>query len=266
MLLCQVLGVSRAGYYKWLKRKTTAEEIRINNIIQTIIDVNEEVDGIYGYRRMTIYMNHFCEEKANHKCVYRVMSHLGIKSVIRKKRYRYKPHKQRNIAENVLNREFKKAYRAKEVLLTDVTELKYSNHSKAYLSAVLDYGGKKIIVWKLGTSNNNHLVAETFNQIENQLLPHKTLIHSDRGYQYTSHWFKEYVERNKVIQSMSRPGYCIDNGPMESFWGILKDECYRRKHFETFEDLEDAINTYIEFYNSKRISLSMGLKIPVNTK
>ena len=79
MLLCQVLGVSRAGYYKWLKRKPTAEEIRINNIIQTIIDVNEEVDGIYGY--------HFCEEKANHKCVYRVMSHLGIKSVIRKKRY-----------------------------------------------------------------------------------------------------------------------------------------------------------------------------------
>lgn len=62
------------------------------------------------------------------------------------------------------------------------------------MSAVLDYGGKKIIAWKLGTSNNNHLVAETFNQIENQLLPHKTLIHSDRGYQYTSHWFKEYVE------------------------------------------------------------------------
>lgn len=63
--------------------------------------MNEEVDGIYGYRRMTIYMNHFCEEKANHKCVYRVMSHLGIKSVIRKKRYRYKPHKPKNIAENV---------------------------------------------------------------------------------------------------------------------------------------------------------------------
>ena len=174
---------------------------------------------------MTIYMNHFCEEKANHKYVYRVMSHLCIKSVIRKKRYIYKPHNPKNIAENVLNREFKKAYRAKGVLLTDVTELKYSNHSKAYLSVVLDYGGKKIIAWKLGTSNNNHLVAETFNQIENQLLPHKTLIHSDRGYQYISHWFKEYLERNKIIQSMSRPAYCIDNGPMESFWGILKDEC-----------------------------------------
>lgn len=76
--------------------------------MKTIIDVNEEVNGIYGYRRMTIYLNHYCEEKANHKCVYRVMTHLGIKSVIRKKRYHYKPHKPQNVAENVLNREFKK--------------------------------------------------------------------------------------------------------------------------------------------------------------
>uniref|UniRef100_UPI00352A6C94 IS3 family transposase n=1 Tax=Aerococcus urinaeequi TaxID=51665 RepID=UPI00352A6C94 len=145
--------------------------------MKTIIDVNEEVNGIYGYRRMTIYLNHYCEEKANHKCVYRVMTHLGIKSVIRKKRYHYKPHKPQNVAENVLNREFKKTYKANEVLLTDVTELKYNNHSKAYLSAVLDYGEKKIIAWKLGISNNNHLVAETFKQIEGQLLPNKTLIH-----------------------------------------------------------------------------------------
>ncbi|MGW9752940.1 transposase InsO family protein [Aerococcus sp. 150760007-1] len=62
---------------------------------------------------------------------------------------------------------------------------------------------------------------------------------------------------------MSRPGYCIDNGHMESFWGILKDECYRRKHFESFEDLESAINTYINFYNSKRVTISMGLRIPL---
>lgn len=167
--------------------------------MKTIIDVNEEVNGIYGYRRMTIYLNHYCEEKANHKCVYRVLTHLGIKSVIRKKRYHYKPHKPQN-------------------------------------------------------------VAETFKQIVGQLLPNKTLIHSDRGYQYTSHWLKEYIKRNEVIQSMSRPGYCIDNGPMESFWGILKDECYRRRHFE---DLESAINTYINFYNSKRVTLSMGLRIPL---
>lgn len=116
--------------------------------------MNEEVNGIYGYRRMTIYLNHYCEEKANHKCVYRVMTHLGIKSVIRKKRYHYKPHKPQNVAENVLNREFKKTYKANEVLLTDVTELKYNNHSKAYLSAVLDYGEKKIIAWKYTHPSN----------------------------------------------------------------------------------------------------------------
>lgn len=191
------------------------------------------------------------------------MKLLGLKAVIRRKRYNYKPHSPSHVAENILDREFQKEYQPMEVLLTDVTEFKYGTQSKAYLSAILDYGEKKIVAFKLSKHNNNELVQKTVSQIEDRIKPTKTLIHSDRGFQYTSHGFKQFVDKHQVIQSMSRVGKCIDNGPMESFFGTLKEEMYRLNDYETFEQLESDIKNYIDFYNTKRITLSMGLKIPV---
>src|SRR5690625_1514533 len=104
----------------------------------------QEHKGIYGYRRITIYLNHFLNAKVNHKCVHRLMKVLGLKAVIRWKRYNYKPHSPQHVTENVLNREFQTDYKDMEVLLTDITEFKYGSHSKAYLSAILDYGDKKL--------------------------------------------------------------------------------------------------------------------------
>ena len=88
------------------------------------------------------------------------------------------------------------------------------------------------------------------------------MVHTDRGSQYTSRSFKQFVDENKLEQSMSRAGKCIDNGPMENFWGIIKVEMYYRKHYKTFEDLEADIKRYITFYNTERVTLKMGLKIP----
>lgn len=227
-----------------------------------IVHTYNKFNGIYGYRRITIYLNHYLGAKVNHKCVHRLMKLLKLKAVIRQKRYNYKPHTPNHVAENILNRAFQEEYKPMEVLLTDVTELPYGNHSKAYLSAILDYGVQKIIAFKLSHHNNNALVRDTFSQIENQLIPNKTLIHSDRGFQYTSHFFREYISRNDVIHSMSRVGKCIDNGPMESFWGILKSEMPQLEAYDTFEELNDALQSYIEFYNMERVPLSMGLRIP----
>lgn len=190
------------------------------------------------------------------------MQLLGLKAVIRRKRYNYKSHSPQHITENVLNREFQTDYKAMEVLLTDVTEFKFGSHSKAYLSAILDYGDNKIVAFKLSHHNNNALVRDTVTQIEDLILPTKTLLHSDRGFQYTSKFFKKFVEDHQIIQSMSRVGKCIDNGPMENFWGIIKEEMYRLKTYETFKDLEDDVKHYIEFYNTKRVTLKMGLRIP----
>src|SRR5699024_1418251 len=86
------------------------------------------------------------------------------------------------------------------------------------------------------------------------------------GFQYTSHSFKQFIEKHQIIQSMSRVGRCIDNGPMENFWGIIKEEMYRLTTYNTFEELEKDIKAYIKFYNTKRVTLKMGLNISASEK
>lgn len=230
--------------------------------MEQILQVYEDHKGIYGYRRITIYLNHFLGAKVNHKCVHRLMKLANLKAVIRRKRYAYKPHKPAHVAENILNRKFLQSYEPMTVLLTDVTEFKYGKQSKAYLSVILDYGANKIVASHLSRENNNALVRDTVSQIKEQLIPAKTLFHSDRGFQYTSHGFKKFVTENQLIQSMSRVGKCIDNGPMENFWGIIKEEMYRLKSYQSFEELEQDIKQYIAFYNTRRVTLKMGFRIP----
>lgn len=260
--LCASLGVSRSAYYKWLKREPSQTEQRLNHLMTLIKEAYDKYEGIYGYRRITIYLNHYKQAKVNHKCVYRLMRAMDLKAVIRRKRYNYKKSTPQHVADNVLNREFDKEYEAMQVLLTDITEFKYGESCKAYLSAILDYGENKIIAYKLSKRNNNQLVKDTVIQVEDDLIPEKTLLHSDRGFQYTSHFFKKFIDEHQLTQSMSRVGKCIDNGPMENFWGIIKVEMYRLRTFDTFEALEEAIGRYIEFYNTERVTLDMGLKIP----
>lgn len=237
--------------------------MRLRKLMTFILQAYEEHRGIYGYRRMTIYLNHFLQAKVNHKCVYRLMKLAGLKAVIRRKRYNYRPHNPLHVAENILNREFQKEYPPMTVLLTDVTEFKYGKQSKAYLSAILDYGTNKIVAFQLSKHNNNALVRDTVTQIKDQIIPNKTLFHSDRGFQYTSNGFKHFVNEQQLIQSMSRVGKCIDNGPMENFWGIIKEEMYRLKTYESFEELASDIKYYIAFYNTRRVTLKMGLRIPL---
>jgi putative transposase len=175
----------------------------------------------------------------------------NIQSVIRKKKKRYKHSTPQHVAENVLNRVFT-AEKPNEKWVTDVTEFKYGQSKKAYLSAIRDLYDGSIISYVLGHSNNNRLVFKTLDQAIALLDKEHPLIHSDRGYQYTSHGFKRKIDKAEMTQSMSRVGKCIDNGPMESFWGTLKCEKYYLNKFETFEELSLAINEYIHFYNHDR--------------
>ncbi|WP_162890736.1 DDE-type integrase/transposase/recombinase [Suicoccus acidiformans] len=186
---------------------------------------------------------------------------MGLKAVIRQKRYQYRPSTPQHVAKNVLNRSFDQPYKPRQILLTDVTELKYGKTCKAYLSAVLDYGEKKIIAHQVSKRNNNQLVADTVVQIEDEVIPGETLFHSDRGFQYTFHFFKAFVDKYELIQSMSRVGKCLDNGPMEAISGTLKEEMYSLKTYDSFEELEADIARNIDFYNNERVTLAMGLKI-----
>lgn len=190
------------------------------------------------------------------------MKSIKLTAVIRRKKKKYIRSTPQITAENILNRNFV-ANNPNEKWLTDVTEFKLNNGSKAYLSAILDLCDNSIISYVLGRSNNNKLVFDTLDKAIESNPTATPLFHSDRGFQYTSKTFKYKLNEINAIQSMSRVGRCIDNGPMEAFWGTLKVEMYYLRKFDTFDELKQAIDDYIEFYNKKRLQKKLKGMAPI---
>ncbi|WP_416246481.1 IS3 family transposase [Clostridium sp. HCS.1] len=260
--LCKCAKIGRASYYKWLNHSETFRDKENKIILDEVSKLYSEVNGIYGYRRITLNINRILNSQYNHKRIYRLMRSINLTAVIRKKKKKYIKSTPQITAENILNREFT-SNKPNEKWLTDVTEFKLTNGNKAYLSAILDLGDNSIISYVLGKSNNNKLVFDTLDKaiISN---PNATpLFHSDRGFQYTSKIFKNKLNAINAIQSMSRVGRCIDNGPMESFWGTLKSEMYYLRKFNTYEELNQAIDKYMEFYNTKRLQKKLKGMAPI---
>ncbi|MBB3114804.1 transposase InsO family protein [Paenibacillus phyllosphaerae] len=225
--------------------------------MQVMMAIYEKVERTFGYRQLTLHMRRGTGKTINHKRVYRLMKVKGIQSVIRRKKKKYAHSTPQQVAENVLNRKFQASV-PNEKWLTDVTEFKYGHGQKAYLSAILDLHDKSIVAYVLGRSNNNPLVFQTLKLALQAAPGSRPMLHSDRGFQYTSLDFKALLEESKMSQSMSRVGRCIDNGPMESFWGTLKCEKYYLHTYHTFEELEKDIISYIHFYNHGRLQAKLN--------
>ena len=214
---------------------------------------------------MTITVNRRHETHFNKKRIRRLMQILHLKSVCRRKKYNYIKSTPEVTAENVLNREFY-ADAPDEKWLTDVTEFKYYvgvEVRKVYLSAILDIFDRRIVSYKIGTSNNNQLVFDTLNEAVDDNPTAHPLFHSDRGFQYTNRTFHTKLVNAGIIQSMSRVAKCIDNGPMEGFWGILKRERYYGKRFTDRGTLVKMIEDYIDYYNNKRLQRNLGILTPM---
>jgi transposase InsO family protein len=188
---------------------------------------------------------------------------VDLKAIIRRKRPQYLRSTPEVTAENILNREFT-AENLNEKWLSDVTEFKYSDNSKLYLSAILDLKDKGIVSFAIGRSNNNQLVFDTFDLAVSRYPHAHPLFHSDRGFQYTSKQFKAKLDKAGMTQSMSRAGRCIDNGPMEGFWGILKCEMYYLDNFKDYDSLVAAIESYIHFYNNGRRQRKLNKLAPMS--
>ena len=221
-----------------------------------MLKLYSDVQGIYGYRRMTMAINRLLKEGYNHKRIYRLMRMIKMQSVIRRKKRRYIPSTPQVTAENLLNRDFATS-KSNEKWLTDITEFKLTNGQRAYLSAILDLGDKSIVSYVLGHSNNNALVFRTFDMAVSSNPDAKPIFHSDRGFQYTSKIFRTKLNNIGAVQSMSRVGRCIDNGPMEGFWGTIKSEMFYLDKFHTYEQLKQAVDVYIDFYNTKRMQKNL---------
>ena len=220
-----------------------------------------------GYRRIRDDLERYHDIKANDKRVLRICRYKGIKSTIKYAnngctRQAANP---QFIAENILHREFT-AEAPNQKWLTDVTEFKYYTGievHKVYLSAILDLYDRRIVSYVIGDSNNNPLVFDTFDKAVAANPGATPLFHSDRGYQYTSRTFHAKLEDAGMTQSMSRVAKCIDNGPMEGFWGILKRERYYGTRFTDKTALVSMIENYIEYYNTKRLQRNLGVLTPM---
>ena len=264
--LCKLGNVSRAAYYKWLRRDIPVCEAENERIADEIEKIHMESPD-KGYRRIRDDLERYHDIKVNDKRVLRICRKKGIKSTIKYSnngctRQAANP---QFIAENILNREFT-AESPNQKWLTDVTEFKYYigiEVHKIYLSAILDLYDRRIVKFVIGNSNNNELVFQTFDAaiIDNPgAMP---LCHSDRGFQYTNRTFHAKLEAVGIIQSMSRVAKCIDNGPMEGFWGILKRERYYGRRFTDRDSLVMMIENYIDYYNHRRLQRNLGVLTPI---
>lgn len=250
--VCDILDLNRSSYYKWTHRVKSNRELENEALLHEIGLIYAEHNGTYGYRRIADEYNATHENKLNRKRFYRLVHIVGLLAVIRRKRPAYRRSTPEVTAENILNRDFT-ANTVNEKWCTDVTEMKYgSKGEKAYLSAILDLKSRDIVSFAIGKHNNNQLVFETFDLAIQKYPDAHPLFHSDRGFQYTSKKFKVKLDKQHMKQSMSRVGKCIDNGPMEGFWGILKCEMYYLNQFETYEELVAAVEQFIHYYNHQR--------------
>jgi len=169
------------------------------------------------------------------------------------------------IAKNYLNRQFH-ANAPNTKWLTDVTEFKYfmgPEIRKIYLSAILDLYDRRIVAYCIGNHNDNKLVFNTFEAAAAASPDAHPLFHSDRGFQYTSRVFHQKLQKAGMKQSMSRVAHCIDNGPMEGFWGILKREMYYGRIFTDRDQLAQAISEYIYYYNYQRFQRRLSIMTPM---
>lgn len=169
-------------------------------------------------------------------------------------------------ADNVLNREFH-SDKPNEKWVTDVTEFKYGSRldsiHKLYLSVILDLCDRRPVSFIISNHNNNQLVFDTFDAAVAANPDAHPLFHSDRGFQYTSKTFHQKLIDAGMTQSMSRVAHCIDNGPMEGFWGILKREMYYGKRYTNRDQLVNAIINYIDYYTNKRLQRKLSIMTPM---
>ena len=258
MLLNQT-NMARSSFYYHQKQSDLPDKyLEIKELIKTIYNQHK---GRYGYRRITDEL----QNRAiiiNHKTVLRLMKLLGLKSIIRVKKYKSYRGENGKIAPNILERKFK-ADAPNQKWATDITEFNISGN-KLYLSPIIDLFNQEIVSYELTE-------RPVFNQVATMLkkafkkIPNNTnlMLHSDQGWQYQMKRYQCLLKEKGIIQSMSRKGNCLDNAIIENFFGTLKSEMFYTQKFKSIEQLKKEIDKYIIYYNNERIKSNLNKMSPI---
>ena len=267
-MLCDIAGVSRSGYYRWVNAAEHREKQELKDRADFEIILKAYNHRGYSKGAKGIYMHLIHQEEPivmNLKKIRRLMKKYNLICPIRKAnpyRRMAKALKTSNVAENLVNREFTK-YGPRKILLTDITYIPY-NGKFCYLSTILDACTKQILAYVLSDSLEVDFVLETVNILIEKHgvdITTETIIHSDQGCHYTSCSFIQLLKDKKLRQSMSRKGNCWDNAPQESFFGHMKDEI-DLSNCKTFGEVKKIIDDWMDYYNNERYQWNLAKLSP----
>lgn len=266
---CKLLGVSRSGYYSYLKAadgrfEREQKDLEAKEIIMKAFNRRGYKKGS---RSIKMILNNEYDLKISRKKIQRIMNKYGIICPHRKPNpYKKiaKATKEHQVVSNKLNREFKQGIPGK-VLLTDITYLPYNGKDMAYLSAIKDASTNELLAYQVSDRITLDIATKTIDKLMKNKkikLHSKAFIHSDQGSHYTSPRYQKLLKKHGLGQSMSRRGNCWDNAPMESFFGHLKDEVDYQS-CKSLEELKAKINHYMVYYNNYRYQWNLKKMAPI---
>jgi putative transposase len=260
--MCDVLQVSRSGYYAWRDRPPSPRAVRRAERREQIRTIFAQSRGRYGSPKITAVLRQTGERIAQ-KTVARLMREAGIRSrVVRKYQATTNSRHAHPVSDNILNRQFV-AERPHQVWMTDITYVA-TDEGWLYLASVEDLYSRQIVGWAMGDRMTQDLVIQAFDQaVARYRPPEGVLHHSDRGSQYAAQAYRDRLAAEHMTASMSRKGNCWDNACIESWHSLLKKELIYLHRWPTRAAAQQAIFEYIEiWYNRQRVHSALGYRTP----
>lgn len=267
VLLCEIMGVSRSGYYKWRNRGKPKAEDKKQLVIHLVSEVHAKHPS-HGYRWVCAYIriNHGVVFSENY--VYKAFRYLGITAETKHKR-RYRPRKVKDKYPNLIFSTWETVDRPRQVIVSDMTVMK-TNWIYVEVTFYFDVFTKQILSWKMTNKRglrNQYVegLADVVNLLRGCKEP--TILHTDQGSVYASLAYNELIKDTNIIRSMSRAGKPTDNPVNEALNGWVKEELYIDFHLDKvwrFDDIRQKLTEYVEYYNSERPCYALGYDTPDN--
>ena len=251
-LMCRCLKVSRSGFYAWAKRPPSLREVDNRRLLVRIRDHHAASDGVMGAPRMHEELTDEGETASLNR-IARLMAKNGLQGIPQKRQWRHKSSGVRPAhVRNHLERDFT-ATEPNTKWVTDITYI-YTAERWLYLCVVVDLFGGKVVGWSMSTTQDRHLVLRAVLMACWQRPARRPVIlHSDRGTQFTSYEYQQFLKDHNLTLSMSAVGHCGDNAPAEGFFGMLKRERINRRRYRTLAQARADVFDYIERFHNPRI-------------
>lgn len=260
--LCEALCVSRGTFYNHIfrRKEVTAYDKRRAEMKEHIKAAFDESYQRFGANKIAVVL---AEQgiRTSPKYVAELMREMGLQSITLYSKKDYQKNERLDKKQNALRRQFQ-VNEPNRVWVGDVTCFKVKE-KYLYVCVILDLFSRKVVAHRISPKNSTYLITSTFRQaFQNRNAPQQLMFHSDQGTQYTSNAFCKLLRMNKIVQSFSKSGSPHDNAVAESFFASMKREEIYRTQYKSERQFMESIDTYIEFYNTRRPHRTLNYKTP----